>query len=408
MRLDIVKSDISERAQAFLADPRARTDWRGFYDAMYEVPAVEVGPAQWLLAGHDDVNRVMQDAGAALAALFPATSTPGLNGLFLGLLPYEQGANHARLRAIGRGLFTRESIACLQEQIAAMVEERVLPAAFEDGCDLHASLAVDLPKFTSAILLDVAQEDWDWLGEAATTMYRQLGRYDQADEELHRAEAALAALRDYVGRRAAGPDHASLGGVGNRLVDLFRAGALDEDELLHFFALFLFTGMDTLTHGINNAVWLLAGRPDLFARLRSDPRLANAAFDEALRLWGPIRLCIRQLEDPIALDRCKLPENATAFLLLHAANLDPRVIDDPHSFRWDRRANHRFAFGSGPHNCMGAAIGRAVGGGVFRTLVSRCASLTCGPVEGEVEFYPSLQILGVEAGPLRATAAVPF
>src|SRR5689334_3884130 len=93
---------VSALGRAFLAGNTGEAGWRGAYDAFYQLPLVEVGPRQWLVAGYRDVNLLLKNAGSALAAVYPATLAPGLNELFLALLPYEHGPKHKRLRTIAQ------------------------------------------------------------------------------------------------------------------------------------------------------------------------------------------------------------------------------------------------------------------------------------------------------------------
>jgi len=397
---------VSALARAFLAGNTGEAGWRGAYDAFYQLPLVEVGPQQWLVAGHRDVNLLLKNAGAALSAVYPATLAPDLNELFLALLPYEHGPKHKRLRTIGQSLFSRSTFGCLRQHVADLVESQALLRAFSaEGCEVASELASLVPPLVSSVLLDIAVEDRDAVGRCAATMYRQLGRYDQPPEELASAEAAVDELRDYVRRRSSDSSETALGGVGNRLVQLRRDGTIDESELLNFFALFLFTGMDTLTNAVANAVWFLGRRPDVFKTLHADPALARVALEEVLRLWGPIRMCVRVLEDEVGLDDQRLPAGSTVFLVVHAANRDSRHFQDADTYRWGRSEGQSLAFGTGPHDCMGTAVGKAVGTTVFEVLATRCSELRSTPSEADAEFIPSIPILGIYSPRIYAVPA---
>lgn len=391
-------NEVRTAALAFLREPERRRRWRAFYDLAFTAPPVSLGRSEWLLAGRDDVVSAMRSEGSELTALYPATRSPAINELFLGMLPYEHGAEHRRLRALTRPLFSAKAISRLQEQVSELIDDLLFPAAYHpEGCDVLGTLGVRVPEAMSCLLLDVTPADWSTIGHWSRQMYKQLGRYDQSGEELREADEAYAAFGEYVRRRMNGEGGTRYGGVGEALLAAWRNGDLDDGQLLSYFALFLFTGLDTLTYGIGNALWFLGNSPDVFARLRQAPELVDAAFDEAMRLWGPIRLCVRHLQRPVPLNAGILPEGSIVFLLIHAANRDARRLERPDALMWDRHPGHDLAFGVGAHGCLGSAVGRLVGQTLYRILAVRCQLLRAEPTMGDPVFIPSLPILGIEA-----------
>jgi cytochrome P450 len=237
-------------------------------------------------------------------------------------------------------------------------------------------------------------------------MYARLGRYDESETELARADDAYRSFEAYVRHRARTGAQTVFGGIGEALIGYWRRRDLDDAQLLSYFALFLLTGLDTLTHAIGNTLWYLGNDPGVYATLRAAPWRASYAFDETLRLWGPVRTCVRNLENEVAITDTVLPEGATVFLLVHAANRDRRRIRDPNHFRWDRRGAAFLSFGAGPHGCMGTALGRMIGTLLFSTIAHHCASLSATPGGDDAELIPSLPILGLTSVKLFATAAV--
>jgi len=393
-------------AIAFLKDPERRRGWRDFYDLAYSAPPIYLGHDEWLIAGRDDVLTTMRDEGAELTARYPTTLSPDINELFLGMLPFESGSEHRRLRSLTQPLFSAATMARLQTHLAGLIDDLLYPAAFTaDGCDVLNTLGVRVPEMMSCLLLDVIPDDRDRIGRWARTMYGQLGRYDQSKEEMLESEAACHDFRMYVRSRMAGERSARCGGVGESLIEDWRNGGLNDEQLTCYFALFLFTGLDTLTHAIGNSLWFLGNSPEVFSTLRRSPELVEAAFAEAMRLWGPIRLCVRQLQRPVQLGGASLPEGSTVFLVVHSANRDPRRLEHPDELSWHRRRGEDLAFGVGPHGCLGTAIGKLVGRTLFRSVVSNCESLRVTPGPDNPPFIPSQPILGIESVRLFAVPA---
>ena len=393
-------------ALAFMQNPECRRDWRAFYKVAFAVSPLRLDNGQWLIAGRDDVISVMKDEGAELTPLYPATGSPEINELFLGMLPFEQGAEHRRLRLLVSPHFSLAALFLLQRQLAALLDELIYPAIFQpDGCDVLSALGLRLPPALSCYLLDVAPSDWVSVGSWAGQLYRQLGRYDQREDELRDAAAAYRSLCEYVEQRKKGERSITCGGVGDSLLSAWRNGSLNDHQLLSYFALFLLTGWDTITYAVVNSLWFLGNAPDIFAALHRAPEAADAAFDEAIRLWGPIRLVVRHLQRAVPVSSGAVPEGSLVFLLIHAANRDPSRVARPDEPDLNRKQGDDLSFGVGAHGCLGTALGKMVGRALFRSLAERCRSLHAHPGPEDPRFIPSLPILGVESVRLFAEAA---
>jgi cytochrome P450 len=384
-------------ALEFLRNPARREEWRDFYDLFHRVPPLPIGDGEWVVTRWPDVRATMGHNSAELTALFPSTSIPEVNKLMLGMLPHESGSEHRRMRALTQPLFKEGRLSGLEPEIVRQVESLLYPAAFtEVGSDIVGTLGVRVPEILSCLLLDVAPEDRGAVGNWSRTLYRQMGRYDQSASETDAARAAYYGIRDYVLRRARMPSGPVYGGVGRELFGAWEGGRLDDDQLLSYFALFLLTGLDTITYAIANSVCFLGSSPQVFSRLRQSPDLSGVAFSEAMRLWGPIRLCVRHLQKEVPTPSCTIPEGALVFILIHAANRDPECVADPDQVRWDRSGRESMAFGIGPHGCLGGALGMLVGRILFRSLCTRCTRIRVTPDLGRASFIPSLPILGIE------------
>ena len=118
------------------------------------------------------------------------------------------------------------------------------------------------------------------------------GRYDQSEDVIRDAETAYREFCEYVWRRTREEGGTKYGGVGEALIAAWRVGNLDDKQLLSYFALFLLTGMDTLTYAIGNSLWFLGNTLEVFSALRTAPRLAGASVrrgDEAVGTYPSVR-----------------------------------------------------------------------------------------------------------------------
>ena len=104
---------------------------------------------------------------------------------------------------------------------------------------------------------------------------------------------------------------------------------LTDDELVATCVLLLFAGHETTTHHLANGLAALMRFPGELERLRADPALAPAAVEELLRYDGPIGAQVRIVTVPQQMHGKQLRAGERVFVLLNAANRDPRAYPEP-------------------------------------------------------------------------------
>ena len=103
----------------------------------------------------------------------------------------------------------------------------------------------------------------------------------------------------------------------------------------------------------------LCRHPELQQQLREDPLLIPSAIEEFLRLYTPYRGFARTAVCPVTIEGRTIPAGEPVALVFASANRDEAVFPDGDQFRLNRpNISEHLAFGRGPHNCPGAALGR--------------------------------------------------
>ncbi|MEU9181575.1 cytochrome P450 [Streptomyces sp. NPDC048550] len=111
-------------------------------------------------------------------------------------------------------------------------------------------------------------------------------------------------------------------------------------------------------------------RHRLATRPRPRPRPHTpTAIAETLRYTPPVQLIPRQVEENSVFAGASVPAGATVFCMIGAANRDPEAFTAPDAFDVHRpdlgaarsftAAAQHLAFGTGLHQCVGAAFARA-------------------------------------------------
>jgi len=105
----------------------------------------------------------------------------------------------------------------------------------------------------------------------------------------------------------------------------------------------------------------------------------SKTVDECLRYDTPVQARTRVITRDIELGGQKIRAGQTLFLLLGAANRDPRAFPDPDRFDIGRENNHHLAFGHGIHYCLGHALARLEARMALGSLIARMPRLAPAP-----------------------------
>jgi hypothetical protein len=152
-------------------------------------------------------------------------------------------------------------------------------------------------------------------------------------------------------------------------------GEVTRDEAEILVRSLLTAGVDTTVNGLGAALYCLARFPAQFDRLRADPSLARAAFEEAVRLESPVQTFFRTTVRDVAIGDETIEAGRKVLLFLGAANRDPRRWAQPDGYDITRRAAGHVGFGAGIHGCVGAVLARLEGEVVLTALARKVARI---------------------------------
>ncbi len=356
----------------------------------------------WLVSRYDDVVAAFADGRLSSDRVRPliARSAAGRSEaaarvmeLLAGWMVVTDPPEHTRLRRLAANAFNPRRVIAMQGQIGALVDELLDRFVARGDTELVSGFTFPLPATVIADLLGAPAADQDrfrvWSADLAQVAFgaggaERAGRHERAMEGLEEMlayfEGLIEAERER-GRGGAGMIAGLLEGDGSGEV-------LDLEEMKAMLALMLFAGHETTTNLIAISTVLLLERPDQLALLRERPELINQAVEETLRYEGAIRVLIRWVTEDFEWRGRRLRAGQRVFLLLGAANRDPRKFADPDRLDVTRSPNPHVAFGKGVHACIGAQLARIEARLALAALVGRLPGLRLGG--GEPEWVPNL------------------
>ena len=320
---------------------------------------------------------------------------------------------HTRYRHLVSRAFSARAVMRLRERTAEIADE-LLDGLEREGraadgrVDLVARYASLLPVTVISEVLgvptDMREQFLAW-GDGATPSL-DMGVDWRTHRSVERNLAELDAwFRTHLEQLRREPGDSLLSALVTA-ADRDEAGLTDE-ELLATALLVFGAGFETTVNLIANGAGQLFEHPDQRQLLVDDPSLWPNAVEEVLRVDSPVQRTGRRAVRNTVVHDVPIREGDLVILVLAAANRDPRVFDDPHTFDV-RRANARdhVAFSGGIHFCLGAALARMEGEIALRALSERFPDLA---PAGSPRRRGTVILRGYDSMPVRlgptATAA---
>lgn len=358
-------------------DPQNKATAAQPYEAfrrLHEGGRVHYSPSQaaWILCRNDDVRAALRDTARM-------TSAEGVTRVkvSLPLLVLTDGEQHAAMRKQVQPAFTRGALASWQQVIDKLAEEMVADLIANPGSDVVEKLAGPLPTKLIAHMLGIPDDDmndfrrWSEQGIESLDFSLTLGSL----RSLVSATRGLTSLVNYMRDQLAAGHLKGSETILGRLIDGHESGKLSDSELVMIAILLLIAGNETTTNLLGSMFDTLARNPDQFQLIRSSPELIPMAVEEQLRFSSPLQGLYRTTVTDYNIDDVTIPSGSRVFVSYAAANRDPRIFDEPDTFRADRDPKQHIAFGYGPHMCIGAMLTRMEAQAVLRELVTHASRM---------------------------------
>jgi cytochrome P450 len=366
----------------------------------------------WVLTRYEDVRRVCLDSNMSsdrLRPFFASLPSPEAARVaelarYLTLwMVFRDPPEHTRLRRLAAKVFHVRSIHALRPNVEALTNWLLDSLDGKKRFDFIADFAGPLPALVIMDMLGAPREELGRLKRLSDEMALFIGSARDAPEKYERAASATREMagifRELVSARRAAPQRDLL----TELVTLDDAGdRLSDDELVATCMLLLFAGHETTTHHLANGLRALLAFPAELERLRADPALAAAAVEELLRYDGPIGAQVRIVQEPQTLHGKNLNRGERVFLLMNAANRDPRAYEDPDRLDLARNGVPHLTFGFGAHICLGFPLARLEGQVALPAVLGRWRHIEL--ATDQLEWMDSMVLRGMKAMPLQAMA----
>ena len=272
-------------------------------------------------------------------------------------------------------------------------------------------IGAETKRLTLEIILkvlfdDITQEDVNRMSDAARVLMQYLGdlsdvllqvplAIDPGREERFRIalEVMDAMVHELTGRVKSTSEGSR--GIVSSLLEARNAGALTDRQVRDEVITMIIAGHETTAIALAWTAHLLSMHPEVRARLVDEvdavletripswdalPSLTytRMVFDEALRMYPPVGIVVRQAVAEEVVGGCKIPAGGLVVLSAYTTHRHPEFWSEPERFDPERfhpdrsRERHRFAyfpFLGGRHQCIGQGLATMEGPLILALLI---------------------------------------
>ena len=353
---------------------------------------------RYVLTRHDDVDALLRDRAHSVDPrnagegtfekmfLYRAEEQDFQPSMLFADPPY-----HTRLRGLVSKAFTPRAVEQMAPRIQEIVDALLDAVADRGGFDLIDAFAAPLPTIVIAEMLGVdprQRASFKRWSDAVVTVFNPL----LSAEERAQAEEASLALNAFFQAAIAERRDRPREDLINSLMHVEEGkDQLTDDEIVTMCNLLLTAGNVTTTDLIGNGVHALLRFPGELRKLRDNPSLIKNAVEEMLRFDSPVTQSGRTPMSDIEIGGCPIKRGESVTPQLAAANHDPAVYPEPHTFDITREDTHHHSFGGGVHFCLGAPLARLEAQIAIATLVRRFPNLRLSGESIEYRRIPSFR-----------------
>jgi cytochrome P450 len=260
---------------------------------------------------------------------------------------------HTKWRQFLSPRFAPKPMADLEPKVRSRCVELIEGFADRGYCDFLNDFAYRYPTTIFMELMGLPLEDLEQFLAWEDDILHNPG-VDDGTRALNAMMAVQAYFAEIIDARRNDPE--------DDLVTASLAWRIDgqpipQADLLAWCLLMFMAGLDTVAIQLSYSFWHLATHDADRARVSSEPAIIPSAVEELLRAYSFVPTQ-RKVTRDADFHGCPVKAGDMAMFPIPAACRDPKLFTQPDEVILDREINNHFAFGAGPHRCLGSHLAR--------------------------------------------------
>ena len=311
---------------------------------------------------------------------------------------------HGEYRRLTNNWFKPASVRRLNDRLTELSLEAVATLEARGGsCDFAVDIALSYPLQVILKILGLAPEDYPRMLMLTQELFGaddpDLQREPPSPEVIGQVIADFYTyFTELTAARRAEPTDDLASVIANGLID---GEQMPDLETLGYYVIVATAGHDTTSSAMSGGMHALIEHPDQLAKLQENPDLMANAVEEIIRWTAPVRHFMRTATADTEVLGQKIKRGDWLYLSYKAANLDPKVFEDPLTFDIERQnADRQVSFGYGVHFCLGAQLARNEIRSLFSHVLPRIDSIE---LAGDPTTMKTTFVGGHKTLPIRYT-----
>ena len=374
----------------------------------------ELEPVHWSAASQCWIITRHQDVDDALQGKFPLSLkrlvSLGLAGvaeadrarLFPTIMKYMphwiieiDPPDHTRQRKLLVKAFSKKVVEGMQPFVRARVAALMDKLVAQPQIEFNEEIARQLPGSVILELIGLPQEQMPRLRGWAQALAEGLGRPFVPEELLARVDRAMAEMNDVlvplIEDRRVRPREDLL----TSMIQAVDGGdALTLDEMLGALHVIIVAGHDTTSNTLTLGTVALAQQPQFWQHMQQNPERSLESSLELMRYVAMSTSQPRVVAADFVWHGKSLKRGDFVFLMLAAANRDPRMFGNPEAIEPGRaNIDRSMVFAPGMHHCIGHLLAKMQVSEFFSALVQRFSGVEL--LDPVLHFMPQIAFRGV-------------
>jgi cytochrome P450 len=339
--------------------PEVATDPHPFYSALREqCPVVGVSLTEdarsYIISRHEDVQFALRNP-----EVFSSADAVDI-GNERPLIPLQiDPPEHVKWRRLMDPFLAPKQVAPLEDDFRVLVNELIDGIIDEGSVNYHQRFSVPLPCTMFLRLLGLPLDEMATFVRWKDNIIRPTVDFGDTDAAMAIRRATgqemYAYFSDAIAECQARPRDDLLTRIVHGTVE---DRSVTTNELLDIMFLFLLGGLDTVTATLDCTMGYLAQHPDRRQELVDNPEVMHHAVEEFLRFHTPVMGILRSVKEPVEVAGIEMQPGDQVMVMLGSANTDESVFADAGVVDYERPDNKHYAFGGGPHRCLGSHFAR--------------------------------------------------